>query len=305
MQGPNHNIADIWTHSVKAMEGPIMQSDEQQSTGFHAGMPAMFINVPAPSRDVEIRTSTLDQAHNPDLTGERWMTFLAAGQQQPLGKVLYTLFFKRVFDVLAAGLMLVFLAPVMLLAALVIRLESPGQVIYRQTRVGRNGDPFTIYKFRTMIPDRRKRALPLESEEDRRKRHKSERDPRVTSVGRFLRRSSIDELPQLFNILKGDMSFIGPRPELPHIVERYQGWQHQRHLVTPGLSGWWQVEGRSDLPMHENTELDIFYVVNQSFWLDAKIVLRTFKALLSRGGAFYEIRDQQPQHAHRTWDNCL
>jgi len=263
-----------------------MQSDEQQSTGLHAGAPAMFISVPAPPRDIDVWPDATAFGQDAQIDSVAWITFLATGQQQPLGRVLYSLMFKRMLDVLAASVMLVFLAPLMALVALVIRLESPGQVIYRQTRVGRNGDPFTIYKFRTMIPDRRQRSIPIESEEDRRKRHKTERDPRVTCVGRFLRRSSIDELPQLFNILKGDMSFIGPRPELPQIVEKYQDWQHQRHIVTPGLSGWWQVEGRSDLPMHENTELDIYYVQNQSFSLDFVIVLRTFRALLSRGGAF-------------------
>ena len=263
-----------------------MQSEEQQPTGLHAGLPAMFMSVAAPDRDVHFRDDAATSPHAMDTGAATWMTFLAASQQQPRRKVLYTLMFKRMFDVLASSLMLVFLAPLMAVVALVIRLESPGEVVYRQTRVGRNGEGFTIYKFRTMIPDRRTKAVSIDINVDRRKRHKTERDPRVTSVGRFLRRSSIDELPQLFNILKGDMSFIGPRPELPHIVETYQAWQHHRHLVTPGLSGWWQVEGRSDLPMHENTELDLYYVMNQSFSLDTRIVLRTFKALLSRGGAF-------------------
>jgi lipopolysaccharide/colanic/teichoic acid biosynthesis glycosyltransferase len=245
----------------------------------------MFISGPARTYETPARPEQATPAVNSDASQQTWMTFLATSQEQPIERVLYSLLFKRWFDALAAGILLVALAPLLALVALLIRLESPGQVIFRQTRIGRNGTPFTIYKFRTMIPDRRQRTLPVEGEE-RRKRHKTESDPRVTTVGRFLRRSSIDELPQFFNILRGDMSFIGPRPELPQIVDNYAEWQHQRHLVTPGLSGWWQVEGRSDLPMHENTELDIYYVMNQSFTLDAKIVVRTFRALLSRGGAF-------------------
>lgn len=260
-----------------------MQIEEHHTSGLHSGASTLFISVPAreaqSTHDLQIVRSTAVA------DDQMWMSFLSGAQQQPLSRVLYSLVFKRVFDIVAASAMLLALAPLLIVVAIVIRLESPGQIIYRQSRVGRNGASFTIYKLRTMIPDRRQSSKPIPSE-DRRKRHKTERDPRVTRVGRFLRRSSIDELPQLFNILKGDMSFIGPRPELPQIVERYQDWQHQRHLVTPGLSGWWQVTGRSDLPMHEHTDLDIYYVVNQSLLLDVKIVLRTFKALLSRGGAF-------------------
>jgi lipopolysaccharide/colanic/teichoic acid biosynthesis glycosyltransferase len=259
-----------------------MQSSEHQASGFQTQPHPLTAQT---TGTVTETRPGIQIARNSDVEAVSWIAFLASSQQQALGRILYSTVFKRVLDVMAAATMLVMLTPLLILVALIIRLESPGQVIYRQARVGRNGVPFTIYKFRTMIPDRRKQPAPIPGE-DRRKRHKSERDPRVTGVGRFLRRSSIDELPQLFNILKGDMSFVGPRPELPQIVENYQDWQLQRHLVTPGLSGWWQVVGRSDLPMHEHTDLDIYYVENQSFTLDAKIVLLTFRALLSRGGAF-------------------
>jgi lipopolysaccharide/colanic/teichoic acid biosynthesis glycosyltransferase len=214
-----------------------------------------------------------------------WLVILGASHSQPTSRLLYGLVVKRWLDAVAASLLIVMLLPVMIVAAVLIQLQSPGSVIFRQTRIGRNGQPFTIYKFRTMIGDRRARQKPFSGEE-RRRRHKTANDPRVTRAGKLLRRTSIDELPQLFNILRGDMSFVGPRPELPHIVARYEDWQHGRHLVTPGLSGWWQVTGRSDLPMHEHTDLDIYYVENQSFMLDLQIVLRTFKALMSRGGAF-------------------
>lgn len=248
-------------------------------------MPVVLINQKNKQPEVDTQPTTWPEAHSLDADSQRWLTFLGSAPGQPFRRVLYSLVFKRVFDIIGSIVLLVVLSPLLALVALVIRLESPGQVIYRQDRVGRNGELFTIYKFRTMIPDRRKSDGPTPIQ-DRRMRHKTPTDPRVTRSGRLLRRTSIDELPQFFNILKGDMSFIGPRPEMPKIVEKYEAWQHQRHLVTPGLSGWWQVTGRSDLPMHEHTDLDIYYVVHQSFMLDLKIVLRTFKALLSRGGAF-------------------
>lgn len=262
-----------------------MQPEEQQIAGIHSRMPVVLVSTPAHRARIETAPAVWDSAQSLDDDATRWLMFLDSAPLQPLSRLLYSLYIKRLFDVAAASIMLVMAAPLLILVALAIRLESRGQVIYRQPRVGRNGTLFTIYKFRTMIPDRRQRAE-LVVLTDRRKQHKSKSDPRVTRIGRFLRRSSIDELPQLFNILKGNMSFVGPRPEMPEIVEKYQEWQHQRHLVTPGLSGWWQVTGRSDLPMHEHTDLDIYYVVHQSFMLDLKIVLRTFKAVLSRGGAF-------------------
>jgi lipopolysaccharide/colanic/teichoic acid biosynthesis glycosyltransferase len=184
-----------------------------------------------------------------------------------------------------AILLMLMLSPLFLIIALAIWLETRSQPIFRQTRIGRNNEPFVIYKFCTMIPDRRTANLPFEGK-DRRKTHKSPNDPRVTRIGHFLRATSLDELPQLINIIRGDMSFIGPRPELPGIVRSYAPWQHQRHLVTPGLTGWWQIQGRSDLPMHEHTELDIYYVINFSWSLDLRIVLHTIAILLLRTGAF-------------------
>lgn len=197
----------------------------------------------------------------------------------------YCLTFKPWLDLLVASLLVLALAPLFLVVLLALGLDRSGPAIFRQTRVGREGRPFTVYKFRTMIPDRRARRLPYGGQE-RRRRHKSEHDPRVTPIGRFLRRTSIDELPQLVNVLRGEMSLVGPRPELPEIVSRYAPWQHDRHRVRPGLTGWWQISGRGQKPMHENTELDVYYVVNQSFWLDLKILLRTLPVLLSRTGAF-------------------
>lgn len=197
----------------------------------------------------------------------------------------YCLVFKRWFDFSAAALLLVVLSPLLLISALAVRISSGGPVIFRQTRIGKDGMPFVMYKFATMIRDRRVRRLSYIGPE-RRVRHKTEDDPRVTGLGRLLRRTSIDELPQLVNVLRGEMSLVGPRPELPEIVRNYQSWQHQRHRVRPGMTGWWQVQGRKIQPMYEHTDLDIYYVVNQSAWLDVKILWGTFPLVIWRYGAF-------------------
>jgi len=197
----------------------------------------------------------------------------------------YVRLLKRPLDTVVASVLLAVLSPVFLLAALLVLKDSPGPIIFRQRRIGRHGEPFVLYKFRTMSwnPDR---EFEFVRDVDGTLRHKVRNDSRVTRVGKTLRRCSIDELPQLWNIVKGDMSLIGPRPELPQIVERYSSWQHDRHILRPGLTGWWQVSGRSDRPMHEHTDLDIHYVENASFGMDVKIAFRTFKVVLRGLGAF-------------------
>lgn len=197
----------------------------------------------------------------------------------------YALCIKRLLDVLVAGVMLLILSPLLIAVAIAIRLDSSGPSLFRQTRIGRGNRSFSIYKFRTMTHDPRKEFI-LVKDADGTLRHKVRHDPRVTRAGRWLRRTSIDELPQLLNILMGQMSLVGPRPELPQIVETYEPWQFRRHLVRPGLTGWWQVSGRSDRPMHENTALDIYYVENQSFWLDVRIILLTILVVFKGLGAF-------------------
>lgn len=190
--------------------------------------------------------------------------------------------FKRLFDIFFSLAALIVTAPIFGIIAVAIRLDSPGPIIFRQLRIGQHGRRFVIYKFRSMHVN----ADHIITHEEAAKFVKLPDDPRVTRVGAFLRRTSLDELPQIFNVLKGEMSFIGPRPELPQIVAGYEPWQHERHLIRPGLSGWWQVVGRSDLPMHENTELDIYYVRNCSLALDLQIFIRTFSTLLKGRGAF-------------------
>ncbi len=194
---------------------------------------------------------------------------------------------KRLFDVLVAGALLVVLAPVMLLVALVIWLDSPGPVLFGQTRIGRHGQPFRMLKFRTMRQDRRVRpGSPPPDVEERRRRHKSNGDPRVTRVGRALRRTALDELPQFWNVLRGEMSLVGPRPELSHIVDAYEPWQHRRHTVLPGVTGWWQVNRDGRRLMHEQTDLDLYYVERQSFALDLQILLRTIGVVVRGRGAY-------------------
>jgi exopolysaccharide biosynthesis polyprenyl glycosylphosphotransferase len=190
----------------------------------------------------------------------------------------WQLVIKRVVDVVAAAFMIAVLSPAMLIIALVIRLTSPGPAIFKQLRVGQYHRLFVVYKFRTMYSG--ETAIPTE------RVHKVRGDPRVTPIGRLLRRASLDELPQLFNVLKGDMSLVGPRPELPEISKRYQPWQYGRLLVPQGITGWWQVNGRGERILHEHTEDDIYYVRNFSLLLDAKITLMTLRAIITGRGAF-------------------
>jgi exopolysaccharide biosynthesis polyprenyl glycosylphosphotransferase len=194
---------------------------------------------------------------------------------------------KRAFDL---TITLFAFLPILLLTALIavlIRLEGPGAIIFRQKRVGENGRLFELYKFRTMVPGAEKlRAAVEHRDENGSLIHKTPEDPRITRVGRFLRSTSLDELPQFFNILKGDMSLVGPRPELPYLVDEYKPWQRKRFAVPPGLTGWWQVNGRSDKPMHLNTEDDLYYVQHYSLWLDVWILFRTVWVVVNRKGAF-------------------
>jgi len=145
-----------------------------------------------------------------------------------------------------------------------------------------------MLKFRTMIDgaDQMRHVIEWVDEKGRIHQDKRRPDPRVTRVGRFLRRTSLDELPQLFNVLRGEMSLIGPRPELPHLVDQYETWQRIRFTVPQGITGWWQVNGRSDKPMHEHTEDDLYYIQNYSIWLDLLILVKTVIAVIRRKGAY-------------------
>ncbi|MFN8453804.1 MAG: sugar transferase [Anaerolineae bacterium] len=194
---------------------------------------------------------------------------------------------KRVFDLIVSTVGLILALPVMAVIAGLIRLDSPGPIIFKQQRVGENGRIFNMYKFRTMIHDAEAwRHELMQQTETGQLVHKFYDDPRVTRIGRFLRHTSLDELPQLLNILKGEMSLVGPRPELPWLVDQYQPWQRKRFEVPQGLTGWWQINGRADKLMHLHTEEDLYYIKNYSLWLDIQILWRTIKAVIDRKGAY-------------------
>ncbi len=186
---------------------------------------------------------------------------------------------KPAFDRAVGLVVVIALVPLFLLVALAVRATLGAPVLYRQRRIGLRGVEFDILKFRTMLPDRRRSRQPFEGP-DRRRTHKSDEDPRHTRLGRFLRMSSLDELPQLWNVVRGDLSLVGPRPELTEIVERYEPWQHARHVVKPGVTGLWQVTRRGDGLMHEHVEVDLRYVEDLSFRTDLKILVLTLPAVL-------------------------
>lgn len=186
-------------------------------------------------------------------------------------------------DFIFALALLIIASPIMLLAAIAIKLEDPkGPVLFKQKRPGKNAKIFTVYKFRTMQVETQKNGRPFTDME------------RITKVGSFLRKTSIDELPQLFNIIRGEMSFIGPRPLLVQYLELYTPEQMRRHEVTPGISGWAQVNGRNAINWEEKFKLDVWYVDNQSFLLDLKILLMTIYNVLKREGINNSQGDTMP-----------
>lgn len=192
---------------------------------------------------------------------------------------------KRVIDVTLALIALLAVSPLLAFIALGVRLTSPGPIIFRQERVGQDGRLFNMYKFRTMVSGAEQMLLE-QAREDPALLIKRSGDPRVTGFGSWLRRFSLDELPQLWNVLRGDMSMVGPRPELPYLVERYEPWQRKRLLVPQGVTGWWQINGRSEKPMLLHTEDDMYYIRNYSLLLDLEILWKTIWVVLRGKGAY-------------------
>jgi lipopolysaccharide/colanic/teichoic acid biosynthesis glycosyltransferase len=182
---------------------------------------------------------------------------------------------SRALDIAVASVALVLSAPLLALAALAIRLEGAGPVLYRQRRIGKDGREFSLLKLRTMVAGSDPVGVGIVVSRD---------DPRVTRVGRFLRRTSLDEVPNLINVLRGEMALVGPRPTIPAQVREYTPRQHRRHEVRPGITGWAQVQGRAGIPWEERIELDIWYVDNRSFALDLRILARTVRLTLSGRG---------------------
>ena len=184
---------------------------------------------------------------------------------------------RRLLDIAVSALALALAAPVLAVAALAIRLESPGALIFRQRRVGRGGEPFDVLKLRTMVQDAEHIGAGLAIDAG---------DPRVTRVGAILRRTSLDELPNLLNVLSGEMSLIGPRPTLPVQVEQYTPRQRGRLRIKPGITGWAQVNGRASLPWAERIELDLYYIEHRSLALDLRILARTVAMVLGGTGLY-------------------
>ena len=185
----------------------------------------------------------------------------------------------RALDLVIAGGLLAISSPLLLAAAVAIRLESRGPAFYRQRRVGQRGEPFELWKLRTMVPGAEAMGAGV---------YVLEGDPRITRVGRLLRRFSLDELPNLFNVLKGDLAIVGPRPTIQEQVDRYTERQRLRLEVKPGITGWAQVNGRTSLPWPERIELDVWYVEHRSFWLDVEILAKTARMLLTGHGLYSE-----------------
>ena len=202
---------------------------------------------------------------------------------------MHALFLKRCMDLCLAILLLIALSPLLALVALIIALDSGGPVFYRQIRIGRGRRPFPMWKFRTMVcdaPEDRHRDFVLalmRGSESTRPAAKLVDDTRITRVGRWLRRSSLDELPQLFNVVRGEMSLIGPRPPVLYEYEAYQPWQLERFEMPQGMTGLWQVSGRNRVTYHRMHELDIEYVRRWSLWLDVKILVATLRAVVVDG----------------------
>ncbi|HEX2922959.1 MAG TPA: sugar transferase [Chloroflexota bacterium] len=201
---------------------------------------------------------------------------------------------KRAADVVLSAAALLVLSPVLLALAILIKLDSPGPVLFRQTRVGKDGKPFTFLKFRSMRPNadvsiHRDHVAALIAGHDQApadgKSAKLERDPRITGIGRVLRKTSIDELPQLINVLRGEMSLVGPRPPIPYEVELYEEWYKRRFEALPGITGWWQVMGRNRVSFDDAMKLDIYYVDHMSLWFDLRILVLTPFAVLTGNGA--------------------
>lgn len=198
-------------------------------------------------------------------------------------KVLYTgglsgleQFVKRGIDIFCSSFMLLAAVPFLPVICLGIKLSSPGPILFKHKRIGLNGEPFTMYKFRTMhVRVNEYEEAPLQPD-----------DPRIIPIGRFLRRTSLDELPQLWNVLRGEMSMVGPRPEMPFIVQNYEPWQRRRLTVKPGITGLWQILGRKDLPLHANLEYDFYYIQNQSILFDLIILIKTIPVVIFGKGAY-------------------
>jgi exopolysaccharide biosynthesis polyprenyl glycosylphosphotransferase len=238
------------------------------------------------AKGLGVRVSLLPSVH--DVVGSevvfdqlQGMTLLGVRR---FGLTRSSLLLKRAFDLIGGSLLVLAAAPLMLLIALAIKLDSRGPVFFRQTRVGRGGRHFRIYKFRTMVRDAEDRKAELAWRNEAEGLFKISDDPRITRVGRFLRRTSLDELAQVLNVLQGDMSLVGPRPLVVDEDALITGSDRGRLQLTPGMTGHWQIAGSSRVPLHEMVKIDYLYVAGWSLWADIKILVRTVPYILARRG---------------------
>ncbi|WWU83992.1 sugar transferase [Clostridium baratii] len=196
-------------------------------------------------------------------------------------------FFKRAFDLISSSIALIVFSPIFLIVAIAIKLDSEGDIVFGHTRIGRDGKLIKVYKFRTMVKNA-KEVFENFTEEQKQEYYtnfKLDNDPRITRVGNFLRKTSLDELPQLLNIIKGDMSVVGPRPIVEKEIEKYGVYAKKMFSVTPGLTGYWQANGRSDTSYDERVQMDMYYVDNRSFLMDMKIIFKTVISVIKKKGA--------------------
>lgn len=222
-----------------------------------------------------IDRSSVDEHFVDDVAGQPHLHVVP--EVEPRGA--YRRFVKPAMDRLGGMALSLLTLPILMVVVPLIWVKLGRPAIFKQKRIGQHGREFTVYKLRTMRPDRRNNVVQWDGF-DRRVNHKSPDDPRHVPLGRFLRKWSIDELPQFWNVALGDMSLVGPRPELPSLVDRYEPWQHRRHAVRPGITGLWQVSERGDIPMHEATDIDIEYVESVSLRTDMRVLLLTVPAAL-------------------------
>ncbi len=201
-------------------------------------------------------------------------------------KIIYR-FFKRLIDIIGALIGLILASPILLVVGILIKLESKGPIVFSQTRVGLNGKEFKMYKLRSMVVNAEELKRKLEAQNEMSgPMFKIKDDPRITRIGKFIRKTSIDELAQLVNVLKGDMSLVGPRPSLPKEVEQFEEWMLERLEVKPGLTCYWQVMGRNNIEFNEWMKLDVKYVRERSLWLDIKLIFKTFFVLFGDKNAY-------------------
>ncbi len=210
------------------------------------------------------------------LKKQDFSALLKTDYQKKLESQTAHLFLKRLIDIVLSLTAIILFAPVWILVILLIRIDSKGNAVFIHQRIGKNGKPFMLYKFRTMCIDADSQEYAPVSLDDK----------RITKIGRLLRRTSLDEFPQFINVLKGEMSLVGPRPEMEFIVKKYTELERARLLVKPGITGLWQIRGRKDLPLHQNVEYDLYYITHRSIWLDLKIILETIIVVWKGKGAY-------------------